>query len=72
MSEGDLLKAGLLVYMLPVVLSLFGAGVTSSMGFGDVGAVLGMVIGFLAGFLLAKLSGWAPNLVAQKMDAPSP
>ncbi len=67
MSEGDLLKAGLLVYLLPVVLSLVGAGVASSMAFGDVGAVLGMMIGFVAGLLLAKLSGWAPNLIAQKM-----
>jgi len=67
MSEGDLLKAGLLVYLLPVVLSLVGAGVASSMAFGDVGDVLGMMIGFVAGLLLAKLSGWAPNLIAQKM-----
>jgi positive regulator of sigma E activity len=67
MSEGDLLKAGLLVYLLPAVLSLVGAGVASSMGFGDVGAVLGMAIGFVAGFLLARLSGWTPKVVAQKM-----
>jgi sigma-E factor negative regulatory protein RseC len=70
MSESDLLKAGLLVYLLPVVLSLVGAGVASSMGFGDIGAVLGMTLGFISGFLLARLSGWAPNLVAQKVDAP--
>jgi sigma-E factor negative regulatory protein RseC len=68
MSEGDLLKAGLLVYLLPVVLSLFGAGVASSMGFGDAGAVLGMVIGFAIGFLLARLSGWTPKLVALKVN----
>jgi sigma-E factor negative regulatory protein RseC len=66
MSESDLLKAGLLVYLLPVVLSLIGAGVASSMGFGDVGSVLGMVLGFVAGFMLTRLSGWAPDLVAQK------
>jgi sigma-E factor negative regulatory protein RseC len=68
MSEGDLLKAGLLVYLLPAVLSLVGAGVASSMGFGDAGAVLGMAIGFVAGFLLAKLSGWTPNVVAHKVE----
>jgi sigma-E factor negative regulatory protein RseC len=66
MSEGDLLKAGLLVYLVPVVLSLVGAGVASSIGFGDTVAVLGMVIGFVIGFLLARLSGWVPNLVMQK------
>jgi uncharacterized membrane-anchored protein YhcB (DUF1043 family) len=37
------------------------------MGFGDAGAVLGMVIGFIAGFLLARLSGWAPSVVTHKM-----
>jgi sigma-E factor negative regulatory protein RseC len=67
MSEGDLLKAGLLVYLLPAVFSLVGAAVASSMGFGDAGAVLGMVIGFIAGFLLARLSGWAPSVVTHKM-----
>ena len=34
MSEGDLLKAGLLVYLLPVVFALIGAGGASSIGFG--------------------------------------
>ena len=67
MSEGDLLKAGLLVYLLPAVLALVGAGVASSVGFGDVGAVLGMVAGFFAGLLLARISGWAPNVVAHKV-----
>jgi sigma-E factor negative regulatory protein RseC len=66
MSESDLLKAGLMVYLLPVVLSLVGAGVATSMGFGDVGSVMGMMLGFVTGFFLARLSGWAPNLVAQK------
>jgi sigma-E factor negative regulatory protein RseC len=66
MSESDLLKAGLLVYLVPVVLSLVGAGVASSIGFGDTVAVLGMVIGFVIGFLQARLSGWVPNLVMQK------
>lgn len=72
MREGDLLKAGLLVYLLPAVLALVGAGVASSMGFGDAGAVLGMLIGFAAGFLLARLSGWKPNMVVHKVAAPSP
>ena len=66
MSESDLLKAGLLVYLLPVVLSLTGAGVASSLGFGDIGAVLGMVLGFIAGLLSARMTGWAPKVVAQK------
>jgi sigma-E factor negative regulatory protein RseC len=68
MSEGDLLKAGLLVYLLPAVLALVGAGVASSIGFGDAGAVLGAGIGFAAGFLLARLSGWTPHIVARKTE----
>ena len=66
MSEGDLFKASLLAYLMPVVLSLTGASVASSMDYGDIGAVLGMGIGFAVGFLLARFSGWTPNLVAQK------
>ncbi|MFZ3017453.1 MAG: SoxR reducing system RseC family protein, partial [Gallionella sp.] len=41
MSEGDLLKAGLLAYLLPTVLALVGAGIAAAFGLGDVGAVLG-------------------------------
>lgn len=67
MSEGDLLKAGLLAYLLPSVLALVGAGIAASLGWGDVGAVLGAGVGFALGFLLARLSGWVPRIVAQKM-----
>ena len=68
MNEGDLLKAGLLVYLLPAVLALVGASAASSMGFGDAGAVLGAGIGGAAGFLLARLSGWTPHIVARKTE----
>ncbi len=67
MSEGDLLKAGLLAYLLPSVLALVVAGIAASFGLGDVGAVLGAGVGFALGFLLARLSGWVPRIVAQKM-----
>ncbi|MDD2776526.1 MAG: SoxR reducing system RseC family protein [Gallionella sp.] len=64
MTEGDLLKAGLLAYLLPSVLALVGAGIGAA--WGDVGAVIGMIAGFLVGFLVAKLSRWTPRLVAKK------
>jgi len=67
MSEGDLLKAGLLAYLLPSVLALVVAGIAASFGLGDVGAVLGAGVGFALGFLLARLSAWVPRIVAQKM-----
>ncbi|MCK9200290.1 MAG: SoxR reducing system RseC family protein [Gallionella sp.] len=67
MSEGDLLKAGLLAYLLPTVLALVGAGVAATAGLGDVGAVLGAANGMAAGFLLGRWSGWTPQMSAQKM-----
>lgn len=68
MSEGDLLKAGLLAYLLPTVLALVGAGIAASCGLGDVGAVLGAANGMAAGFLLGRWSGWAPQMHVQRKD----
>lgn len=61
MRNSDLLKAGLLAYLLPCVLALVGAGALQA--YGDIGAVLGAGIGAVAGFLVARLSGWAPRVV---------
>ena len=68
MSEGDLFKAGLLAYLLPSVLALVGAGIVTTLGGGDVGAVLGAVAGFCIAFLLARWTGWAPTLSAHKTN----
>ncbi len=68
MSEGDLLKAGLLAYLLPTALALVGAGVAAAYGFGDGGAVLGAAAGIATGFLLGRLSGWAPQMYAQRKE----
>jgi sigma-E factor negative regulatory protein RseC len=65
MSEGDLLKAGLLAYLLPSVLALVGAGIAAAYGLGDGGAVLGAGFGIATGFLLGRLSGWVPRMYAQ-------
>jgi sigma-E factor negative regulatory protein RseC len=62
MSEGDFLKAGLLAYLLPTVLMITGAGLASSLGFGDAGAVLGAGVGMAAGFVSGRLTGWAPQM----------
>jgi sigma-E factor negative regulatory protein RseC len=67
MSEGDLLKAGLLAYLLPTVLALAGAGVVAALGMGDVGAVLGAANGMALGFLLGRWTGWVPQMSAKKM-----
>jgi len=65
MSEGDMLKAGLLAYLLPSVLALVGAGVGAS--YGDVAAVLGAAVGVAVGLLLGRLTGWVPHMEAKKM-----
>lgn len=64
MSEGDLIKAGMLAYLLPCVLALSGAGIASSFGLGDIGAALGAANGMAAGFLLGRWTGWTPRIVA--------
>jgi sigma-E factor negative regulatory protein RseC len=63
LSEGDLIKAGLLAYMLPCVAAVAGAAFAS--GYGDVGAALGAALGAVAGFFLARVSKWAPRVVVQ-------
>lgn len=68
MSEGDMLKSGLLAYLLPSVLTLVGAGVGSSAGIGDVGAVMGAAVGVAVGLLLGRLSGWVPHMYANRKE----
>lgn len=71
MSEGDLLKAGLLAYLLPSVLALVGAGLVTSFGGGDAVAVVGAVAGFCLAFLLTRVTGWTPTLSAHKSHHPT-
>ena len=68
MSESDMLKSGLLAYLLPSVLALVGAGVGSSLGLGDAGAVLGAVVGVAVGLLLGRMSGWVPHMYANRKE----
>ncbi len=68
MSEGDLIRAGLLAYLLPVVLALTGSGIAALFGSGDAGAALGALMGFAAGLLILRLSNWVPRLVAMKKN----
>jgi sigma-E factor negative regulatory protein RseC len=68
MDEGDMLKAGLLAYLLPSVLALAGAGISAAYGLGDVGAVMGAAAGVALGLLAGRLTGWVPNMIAQRKD----
>ncbi len=62
MSEGDLLRAGLLAYLLPTVMALAWAGIAAAAGLGDVGAALGAGLGLAGGLLLMRLSRWTPRI----------
>jgi sigma-E factor negative regulatory protein RseC len=66
MSEGDLLKAGVMAYLLPCVLALAGAGIAASYGLDDAGAALAAANGMAVGFLLIRVTGWKPTMVAQR------
>lgn len=66
MDEGDMLKAGLLAYLLPSVLALVGAGVAAAHG--DLAAVLGAALGIALGLMLGRLSGWVPRMQAKRKD----
>jgi sigma-E factor negative regulatory protein RseC len=68
MNEGDMLKAGLLAYLLPSVLALVGASVAAAYGWGDVGAVLGAAAGVAVGLLAGRLTGWVPHMQAQRKE----
>jgi len=68
MSAGDMLKSGLLAYLLPSVLALIGAAVGATLGMGDAGAVLGAAVGIAVGLLLGRLSGWVPHMYANRKE----
>jgi sigma-E factor negative regulatory protein RseC len=68
MDEGDLLKAGLLAYLLPSVLALVGAAVAAAYGLGDIGAVLGAAAGVAIGLLIGRVTGWVPAMIAQRKN----
>ncbi len=68
LNESDLLKAGLLAYLLPCVLALVGAGIATAFGLGDAGAALGAANGMALGFQLGRFSGWTPRMIAKRKE----
>lgn len=70
MEEGDLLKAGLLAYLVPAVLALLGAGAATMLGLGDIGAALGAASGMAAGFLLGRWIAWEPKMIVESRRNP--
>jgi positive regulator of sigma E activity len=66
MSEIDFLKAGVLVYLLPSLLTIIGAAVAATLSLGDVGAVAGAALGFGVGMLLVRIVNWVPRMAVHK------
>lgn len=62
MSDADFLKTGLLVYLLPTLLTVLGATIAALIEVGDVGAVIGAAAGFSGGLLLLRLIAWQPQI----------
>jgi len=62
LAESDLLRAGILAYLLPTVLSVLGAITTSLFGLGDAAAVAAMLAGFAAGLAIARVFSRAPHI----------
>ena len=60
-AEADLLRAGLLAYLLPTVLSVLGAIVATVFGLGDAMAAASMLAGFAAGLAVARAFSRAPR-----------
>ena len=68
MNEIDFLKAGLLAYLLPSLLTIIGAGSAATLDFGDVGAVAGAAFGLVSGLLLVRLIAWTPRMTVHQAN----
>jgi sigma-E factor negative regulatory protein RseC len=71
-AESDLLRAGLLAYLLPTVLSVLGAIAATLSGFGDAAAVAAMLAGFAAGMVIARVSARAPRFQLSRLTPSDP
>lgn len=62
LAESDLLRAGILAYLLPTVLSVLGAITASLFGLGDAAAVAATLAGFAAGLAIARAFFRTPRI----------
>jgi sigma-E factor negative regulatory protein RseC len=72
LAESDLLRAGLLAYLLPTVLSVLGAIAATLSGLGDAAAAAAMLAGFAAGLGIARLSSRAPRFQLSRPASSEP
>jgi sigma-E factor negative regulatory protein RseC len=71
-AESDLLRAGLLAYLLPTVLSVLGAIAATLSGFGDAAAVAAMLAGFATGMVIARVFARAPRFQLSRLTPSDP
>lgn len=71
-EEGDLLRAGLLAYLLPALLAVLGASLGDHFWRGDAAGVLGALVGVVLGLVIARLSSRTPGLRARIANPASP
>lgn len=73
LAEADLLRAGLLAYLLPALLSVAGALAVTLAGLGDAAAAVAMAAGFAAGLGIARVFARAPRFhISRPTDSPTP
>ncbi len=73
LAESDLLRAGLLAYLLPALLSVAGAIAATLAGLGDAAAAAATAAGFAAGLAVARVLSRAPRIhVSRPTDSPTP
>ncbi|MBI5936584.1 MAG: SoxR reducing system RseC family protein [Betaproteobacteria bacterium] len=65
-DEAELIKAGVLVYLLPMILAVLGASLMA--GLGDAAAVAGMALGIVVGLVIARRVGRTPRMQARPLS----
>jgi sigma-E factor negative regulatory protein RseC len=71
LAESDLLRAGLLAYLLPTLLSVAGAVAATLAGLGDAAAAAAMAAGFAGGLVIARMFSRAPRFhISHASDHP--
>lgn len=70
-DESEMLRAGLLAYLLPALLAVFGAALADHVWGGDATGALGALAGFALGLALARLFSRVPDLRARPANSAS-
>ena len=71
-EEGDLLRAGLLAYLLPALLAVLGASLGDHFWRGDAASALGALAGVVLGLAIARLFSRTRGLRARSPNSASP